>query len=478
MHPYLAISISGCIWIFISYHFICYVKHLRKLRAFNGPFPIPFFGNLYDTSAFVYLKYLSALRKQFGSIFVYFVFSKPFLVIADAVVVRRILSDAARFPKNDGYCERISIICGKSLLNSAGSAYSADRSRLWKYFSSSSVHTHASLINSLTTEAIHQLLVPNMIQNVESFLSVLTMRVYMNITMGTDLRLDPARERTLCLAVSRACVGIGSVTLLNLPYGRLNPIAARGKAFVSSTWALFRPIYQNRKRLLLEGVSIDDPLGAMVRDGLPEMDVRDHLITLLCMQHDTVTYFAAFTLYLLAQNPSIQSHLRSDIESVMKNRVEITNEDVVRMKYLSMVLQESLRLFPVIPYVMRRSAAEVVVKEENVNITIPADTDIMIPLYLINRDPAIWDKQNDFMPDRFADRADFSWARKGFFPFGYGTRCCLGNFVAVLQVSIYVCHVIRKFTLEPDPKYKPQMELGLSLTCKNGVSINVKKLIV
>jgi cytochrome P450 len=81
------------------------------------------------------------------------------------------------------------------------------------------------------------------------------------------------------------------------------------------------------------------------------------------------------------------------------------------------------------------------------------------------------------MPDRFADRADFAWARKGFFPFGYGTRSCLGSFIAVLQVSVYVCHVVRKYSLEPDPKYKPQIELGLSLTCKNGVSINVKKLV-
>lgn len=79
---------------------------------------------------------------------------------------------------------------------------------------------------------------------------------------------------------------------------------------------------------------------------------------------------------------------------------DISMDMVAKMTYLPQVLQETLRLYATVPYVTRRALSTVRLKDNGMDHVIPQDTDILLPLYLLNRDPAVWTSPSKFMPER------------------------------------------------------------------------------
>jgi len=115
--------------------------------------------------------------------------------------------------------------------------------------------------------------------------------------------------------------------------------------------------------------------------------ICDHLITLLSAGHDTTSFYCCYTIFLLAKHPDIQEKVRREVNSVLQGRTEMTDADLEKMPYLRMVQQESLRLYAVIPFVMRDAQEDVVMKESGD--VIPKGTSILIPMTTINRDAEV-----------------------------------------------------------------------------------------
>ena len=220
---------------------------------------------------------------------------------------------------------------------------------------------------------------------------------------------------------------------------------------------------------------MDDCLSAMIREKIPENDVQDHVMTLVCAGHDTTAYFSAFMFLLLAQHTDVQDKLRQELLEIVGDKEDVTMEDISKLNYLYKVMQETLRLYAVIPTVTREASEEVVIKEAD--ITIPKGVQVMIPFFLMNRDPAIWDNPSVFDPERFDGKSvEFTSAKNGFFPFGYGSRTCVGNTLAQTEAGVFICHLLRKFKFEALPGFKPAIFGGISLTTLNGVHVVVKSL--
>ena len=132
------------------------------------------------------LRYLSKLRKQFGKIFTFFAFTKPYLVICDPTVVRRVLSDTRTFIKGLDYSEQFSVPFGQGLVTSNGEKHSRDRKCFGKYFIRSNIAKHMSAVNRYTREAISSIIPTETDSpegaslNIEEFFARLALRVFMN----------------------------------------------------------------------------------------------------------------------------------------------------------------------------------------------------------------------------------------------------------------------------------------------------------
>ena len=92
----------------------------------------------------------------------------------------------------------------------------------------------------------------------------------------------------------------------------------------------------------------------------------------------------------------------------------------------------------------------------------------------MNRDPEVWTNPNEFNPNRFDNtELNFTAAKNGFFPFGYGSRTCIGNTLAQIESVVFLCHLLRKYRLEPDASFCPKINSGISLTTSNGVWVQL-----
>ena len=143
-------------------------------------------------------------------------------------------------------------------------------------------------------------------------------------------------------------------------------------------------------------------------------------------RYDTTSLTSTFLAYELALNPDIQERLRDEINEVLeKYEEEICHDSIAEMKYLDMVLNETLRKWPVANLQFRKSTREY--KIPNTTLTIPADTFIIIPTLSIHRDERFYENPEKFDPERFTEENKGKRHSMAFIPFSEGPRICLGE---------------------------------------------------
>jgi cholesterol 24(S)-hydroxylase len=460
-----------------GYYVIVYIGYRRKLSKFPGPPAFPLIGNCYTSQLFVFNKYLVKLRDQYGKIFTFFNFSTPFIVVCDAVVVRRVLSDIKTFPKDKIYLDKFQVVGGEGLVSSMGEKHRKDRAMLGKYFIRSNISKFVEKMNSIANDIlidfIPQKLEGPTVCNVEPIFSRLSLRLIMNYALGGDLSQDLTLEEEVYHKVARCSALVGRLLVFNLPTWDWLPVVRELKDSLAFGNEVFRSFINARKEKLASGEvgpETDDCLTAMFRDNLSEKEMLEHIVTLISAGHDTTAFHLSYTVYLLAKNPHIQEKLYAHIQEFLKGKTEISFDDLAEMNYLQCVMMESLRIYPIIPSISRGCIEDTYIPEADV--TLPKGLVLIIPLIVVNRDPDIWENPHEFQPSRFEKIGnDFASPKHGYFPFGFGIRTCLGNTFAQIESAIVLCKLMSKYTFSPDPKFKIEIQAGISLVTSNGMNV-------
>jgi cytochrome P450 len=443
-----------------------------NLRRFRGPLAFPIIGNCYNPQVITFIKFMTVLRKQYGKIFTFYNFTEGLLVCCDPVVVRRVLSDTKTFLKGSDYSNKFGLVFGEGLVTSNGEKHKKDRGLFGRFFIRSNVLKYVDTINNVTKATMKEFLGAEGTQsvNMEGFFSRLALRNFMQFALTSDYSNDPKFEEHFCHLISTGSSAMGRLIIFNQPSNFLVP----DYNFVIHCLHLLKkillPIVEKRKLEIAEGNAPDDILSIMIRENLTQKEMEDHFNTLICAGHDTTAYFMSYFVYLIASNPEIQEKLYEQIIAKIGDREIITADDITESKYFQYCMMETLRIYSIIPMVTRVATEEVHIKEANV--TIPKNVRIVVPMIIINRDPEIWENPTVFRPERFEEKGnDFTSAKDGFFPFGYGTRTCIGNTFAQIESGIVLFHLIRKFHMSVSPGFRPIILAGISLTTSNGMQI-------
>nr|GEV13402.1 cytochrome P450 734A1-like [Tanacetum cinerariifolium] len=143
-------------------------------------------------------------------------------------------------------------------------------------------------------------------------------------------------------------------------------------------------------------------------------------------------------------HPTWQDMARDEVRGVCGSHDIPTKDCVSKLKTLTMILNESLRLYPPIVASIRRAKADV----ELGGYKIPRGTELLIPILAVHHDQTIWGKDaNEFNPRRFSDGV----ARAGkhplaFIPFGLGVRTCIGQNLAMLQAKLTIAMILQSWS--------------------------------
>jgi cytochrome P450 len=456
-----------------------WVKNMYHLRHFRGPTPLPLVGNMNSPGVLSIIKHWATLRRQYGPFYTFFAWTHAYLVVCEPAAVRQILTDHKSFPKGDAYSSGFAYVFGQGLVTSKAEKHKQDRSRFSKYFVGTNVEHYLTMINAKTLEGYEEMRheagdKKTFVYDMEHLFAPLTMRIFSTFCTGIDLyegRRD--LEKKVCKIVSDGSFYAALVMLLNLPQWKGVYPWTKSLDLIRDT---MRPeimhIVDTKRMALKNGTcsSPDDCVSQMIQDEIPEDELFDHMVTLLCAGHDTTAFFSSYMCFALAQHHDVQEKAYAEIQEVMGDRTEVTPDDIKTMVYLRKVMLETLRVYAIIPCLVRYSDEEFELKE--LNVTIPKGTNIMIPMSVVNRDPIAWPDPTKFDPERF-EGTEKSVAKKGFFPFGYGSRVCIGNTLAQMESSVFMVHLLRKYKLTEDPTFRIKINAGISLTSSNGIRVTM-----
>ncbi|KAG6677889.1 hypothetical protein I3842_14G050600 [Carya illinoinensis] len=220
--------------------------------------------------------------------------------------------------------------------------------------------------------------------------------------------------------------------------------------------------------MVLEGAKNSD-----LSQDATESFIVDNCKNIYLAGYESTAVSATWCLMLLASNQEWQDRVRVEVLDICPGGTP--DADMLRkMKQLTMVIQESLRLYPPVPVVSREALKDMKVGDLN----IPKGVNIWTVLLTSHTDPEIWGPDAlKFKPARFANGIKGACSHPHLYvPFGFGPRVCAGQHLAMVELKILIALLLSKFSFSLSPKYSHAPTIRMVIEPENGVHLLVKKL--
>ncbi|MEO8334834.1 MAG: cytochrome P450 [bacterium] len=393
------------------------------------------------------LKFLPSLAKEYGDVAVFHVGKQPVALVSDPALIRDIfITHGRRFHKGRGL-ERAKILLGEGLLTSEDDFHLRQRRLAQPAFHRARVAAYGETMADYAGRCSDRWRDGETL-DISREMAAYTLAVVGKSLFDADIEGE-AHEIGDALSASIAAFSFSSLPfgdfLLRLPLPAVRRFR-RGRARMDST--IYRMIAERRA----SGEDRGDLLSMLLLahdsegdgTGMSDLQLRDEAMTLLLAGHETTANQLTWTFYLLSQFPEAEARLHAEIDAL--GDAPLGADDVGRMPYTRAVIAESMRLYPPAWVVGRRTLDEYQLG----GFTIPARTYVLMSQWIVHRDPRWWPDAGLFRPERWlpgGSALDPGRPKFSYFPFGAGTRVCIGEQFAWMEGMLALATIARKWTL-------------------------------
>ncbi|KMT06453.1 hypothetical protein BVRB_7g161220 [Beta vulgaris subsp. vulgaris] len=210
------------------------------------------------------------------------------------------------------------------------------------------------------------------------------------------------------------------------------------------------------------------------REEVSSIQLRDDLLSMLVAGHETTGSVLTWTVYLLSKNPSSLSKARDEVDSILQGRLP-SYEDTKELKYVTRCIAESMRLYPHPPVLLRRAQiADTLPGDYKVN----PGQDIMISVYNIHHSSQVWERAEEFIPERFdleSPVPNESNTDYRYIPFSGGPRKCVGDQFALLEAIVALAILLQNMDFELVPDQDITMTTGATIHTTNGLYMKLSE---
>ncbi|MCA1583833.1 MAG: cytochrome P450 [Acidobacteria bacterium] len=197
---------------------------------------------------------------------------------------------------------------------------------------------------------------------------------------------------------------------------------------------------------------------------LSDQEVRDEVMTLLLAGHETTANALMWTWYLLSGCPDKAAEVYAEVDRVLSGHGP-TAADVTSLPYTTKVVTEAMRLFPPAWTIGRRAKTACEIGGYHV----PAGSLVFMSQWVMHRDARFYDRPDQFQPERWSQEFKASLPRYAYFPFGGGTRHCIGESFAWMELVLVVATIARRWQLRLLPGHPIVPQPLLTLRAKHGM---------
>lgn len=204
--------------------------------------------------------------------------------------------------------------------------------------------------------------------------------------------------------------------------------------------------------------------------GMSDVQLRDEALTIFLAGHETTANALTWTWYLLSQNPEVERRLHAEVDAVLNGR-QPAYEDMQSLPYTRMVFAESMRLYPPAWAIGRRALDSF----EASGFTIPRRSVIVMSQYIVHRDARFFTEPERFDPERWTADAVASRPKYSYFPFGGGSRVCIGEQFAWMEGVLLIAAIAGKWRMRLAPGQQVEVQPLITLRPKHGMRMIVEK---
>ncbi|XP_061187622.1 cytochrome P450 3A24-like [Saccostrea echinata] len=204
----------------------------------------------------------------------------------------------------------------------------------------------------------------------------------------------------------------------------------------------------------------DDPQKAEEKRGLSSKEIIANCLLFFFAGYETTAATLTYMAYLLALHPDVQRRLYDEIVMELGDE-EPGYDNVGKLQYMDMCINETMRMFPVAPRTDRTC-----VQDTEVNgLKVPKGMKIAIPIWILHHSDKLWKNPEKFDPERFTPENKAKLNPYQFMPFGYGPRICIGKRLALTEIKVAMTKILREFEFTTCSKTNvpPKFRNGASL---------------
>lgn len=203
---------------------------------------------------------------------------------------------------------------------------------------------------------------------------------------------------------------------------------------------------------------------------MTDKQIRDECMTLFIAGHETTANALAWSLYLLAKNPDWCAKARNEISQVTGGR-GIQAADYPQLKLLQNIFAETLRLYPPAWTISREALVDTAIG----GYEIKAGTTVVMSQWVMHRHPHYWENPTEFDPDRFLPERAEQRKKFSYFPFGGGSRQCIGDQFAWMEGVLALGVFLQRFKPQLiSPNYVAEIHPMITLRPKGGMPLVLK----
>jgi cytochrome P450 len=457
-----------------------------------GPKGLPFLGNVFQLGR-NQLGFLLDVQRRYGRMATIYIGRTPVVLLFRPEHVRYVLTVNPRnftnrevagglvFGKlllfslltrtfSNQVAEGLSQMVGDFLLTTDGKYHDRQRRFLQPAFSRRRVENYAGMIVQYTREAVDGWQ-PGMEVDLAREMQALILRMIMKMLLNIDiLKEEPNAAKVIDDMITNPISLIEG--LLNLPINL--PFTPYGKRMIAkSKCDAF--IYDLIERRLADTHDVGDILSILLSaedekgNKISRKEVRDALVSLIAAGHETTTNTLIWTMYLLSKYPEVFEKVQAELRTVLGGRAPELS-DMPQLTYLDQVIKESMRLYPS-GWVQGRCAVE---DFELDGYRFPAGTFLMFNQWVLHRHPDLWEDADTFRPERWdpvLGQKALPWA---YFPFGGGSRICLGKSLAQLELFLVLPMILQRYIPRVLPNHVVEPLPLITLRSKNGMPVRLE----
>jgi cytochrome P450 len=373
------------------------------------------------------------------------------LLVSDPAGIKRVLLDnVANYAKTALDVRILSAAFGDGLLTSGGDKWRAHRRVMSPSFDYRSIASYAPVITDAAEARLNAwdakgegAEIDICREMVTLTLEVISRTMFSADSDGLRSRLD----ETIRKGMSELGFGLQHLAPLIGPF-LLNRKLARVRSNFEALDAVMQNLIRGREKHA--GAAPKDLLDRLIAATdsetgfrMTDEEVRDEVVIIFIAGHETSALAATYIWYLLSLHPEQEARLHAELDAVLGGRTP-GYDDLEKLPYLRMVIDETMRLYPPAPMLTGRVAREA---DEFCGRPVRKGQEIVIIPWVLHRHRTLWDDPGRFDPERFSPERSATRPRFAYLPFGGGPRICIGAQLALTEVSLLVATMAQHYRL-------------------------------